>query len=148
MGKRAATVATQRKLFLRWALVNVLFLIALIVAAISYSGPVPTAAKLVITAVFTVYVCASVFAGVLSWKEQKDRDHHLSEAIGLCPMVAMLGTVSGFLIALSGSTTDTAHIQDKVLGASSGLLATFVGISCAIVLVLLRLPLRDLGSRR
>lgn len=133
----------DRGVFLRWALINVLFAAGLITAAISYSGEIPTPAKLAIGAVFSVYLVASGYAGRLAWLELKDEKHHLSEAIGLCPMVAMLGTVSGFLMALSSNSSDVTNFQDKVAGASSGLLATFVGISCAVVLVLIQLPLKD-----
>lgn len=148
MRERTRAVAT-RKLFLRWALVNVLFLVGLITAALSYNGNVPTPAKLAIGAVLLVFASGSAYAGRLSWNEKLDTENNISEAAGLCPMVAILGTVTGFLIALSGPSTGSSkedvvvNIQGKVLGASSGLLATFVGISCAIVLIVLRLPLRE-----
>jgi hypothetical protein len=138
----------DRKLFLRWALINVLFVASLVTADISYSGSIPTPAKLAIGAVFSVFAVASAYAGKLAWDEQKDEKHHLSEAIGLCPMVAMLGTVAGFLMALSSDSSDVTNFQQKVAGASSGLLATFVGISCAVVLVLLQLPLKDHATPR
>lgn len=138
----------DRRLFLRWALINTLFGASLITAAISYSGSVPTPAKLAIGAVFSVFAVASAYAGKLSWDDGKDEEHHLSEAIGLCPMVAMLGTVSGFLMALSNDSSDVSNFQQKVAGASSGLLATFVGISCAVVLILLQLPLKDHAAPR
>lgn len=139
--------SAEKRLFLQWALINVLFLISLIVAAISYSGNIPTPARLVIAAVLVVYIAASSYAGWLSWHNKKDTENHLSEAIALCPAVAMLGTVSGFLVALGGDNGDINDFQQKVLGASSGLLATFIGIACMVVLTLIRFPLRDASSR-
>jgi hypothetical protein len=60
---------------------------------------------------------------------------HVALAIRICPMLAMLGTASGFLIAFAGSTDD---VQGRVAGASTGIVATIVGIACTIVLTLRR----------
>lgn len=120
-------------IFLRWSLVNVAFLAALLVAGLAYGGDVHVAGKLAAAAVLCVYAAASAHAGLCAYRSRPDRAGHLSLAIKACPMGAMLGTVSGFLIAFSGGTED---VQQRVLGAATGLTATFVGVACALALML------------
>ena len=118
--------------FLRWSLVNVAFLAALAGASIAYDGEIHGAGKAAALAALCVYVAASAHAGVCAWNGTGSK--HVSLAVRACPMVAMLGTVAGFLISFSGDASD---VQQRVLGASTGLVATFVGVSCALVLMLL-----------
>lgn len=127
-----------KPLFLRWALINVLFIIALIVGRIAYHGHVRTGALIAISGVLATYLVANVQLGISTWEASHRRSVHarfLREAIALCPMIAMLGTVSGFLIAFTG---DASNVQQRVAGASTGLTATFVGIASTAVLMLLR----------
>ena len=118
--------------FLRWALVNVAFLAALAGASIAYDGEIHGAGKAAALAALVVYAAASAHAGVCAWNGSPSP--HLSLAVRACPMLSMLGTVAGFLISFSGDASD---VQQRVLGASTGLVATFVGVSCALVLMLL-----------
>jgi Na+/H+-translocating membrane pyrophosphatase len=129
-----------RRLFLRWLLVNVLFALALAGAAVAYNGQVHQAALVAVSVVLLVYALAAGHAGRLAWRDDR-RDHpHLLLAIEVTPMLSMLGTVAGFLIAFAGTAGD---VQQRVLGASTGLISTFVGIACTAVLMLLRTLLTD-----
>src|SRR5438876_267772 len=119
------------KLFLRWALVNSLFGCALTAVALAYHGHVHPVGKLAAGAVLMVFALGSAQCGWCAWHQDKQGLERVALAIKASPMIAMLGTVSGFLIAFSGSVDD---VQKRVLGASTGLTATFVGISCALVL--------------
>lgn len=119
-----------RPTFLKWALVNVAYLLALAGGALAYHGTVETPGKIAIGMVLAVYALGSAHAGHLAWKWSR-RTQHVSFAIELCPKLAMLGTVSGFLIAFGSSAGDVQH---RIIGASTGLAATFVGISSMIVL--------------
>lgn len=121
--------------FLKWALVNVLFALALVAAFVSYHGKVEAAGKIAIAVVLVVYVAASAYAGSLAWRYRRLGLSHISLAIELSPMIAMLGTVGGFLIAFGSSAGD---VQQRVVGASTGLAATLVGIACTIVLMIQR----------
>jgi biopolymer transport protein ExbB/TolQ len=127
----------KRTLFLKWTLVQVLFVSALGAAASCYHGHVHVAGKAAAAAVLVVYALASANAGWIAWRDPWSADDfkHIDLAIKACPMLALLGTVSGFLIAFSG---DAADVQQRVLGASTGLIATFIGISAALVLMLQR----------
>lgn len=127
----------SRPLFLRWALVTALAVVALAIIRLLYHGHVHPAGTVAIVAVLAIFVAANCACGLLAW--QADSGHRptdsrlddIAEAVEACPKVAMLGTVAGFLIALSG---DAASIQQRMTGASTGLAATFVGIACMIVL--------------
>lgn len=128
----------SRARFLRVALVNVLYVSALATAAVSYSGTVHPAGKIAAVVVLVVYALASGNCLRVAWREQHPMtvDYaHIDLAIRACPMLALLGSIGGFLVAFSG---DAADVQQRVLGASTGLLATFVGVSAALVLMLQR----------
>lgn len=124
-----------RKLFLRWALVNAVYLAVLVAGRLSFHGHIPAVGLVAIGAVLLTYVLASAWAGWLCWQEDKRGVHHVSLAIELAPKLAMLGTISGFLLAFGAQTGDVAT---RVLGASSALSATWVGVSSMIVLEVIR----------
>jgi hypothetical protein len=130
----------ERKLFLRWVLVNGLFALGIIGAKLSYHGHIHSVGQLAIAGVLSIYVVTAAYCGVLAWQENLRGSSHISLAIDLCPMVALLGTTGGFLIAFGAATSD---IQHRVLGASTGLASTFVGIACAIILMINRHLLRS-----
>jgi hypothetical protein len=132
----------SRPRFLRWSLVNALALVTFVAAAASYHGHVHAPGKVSAAIVLGVFALASAYCGLLAWRadERAGRTdaralEHVSFAIRVCPMLAMLGTASGFLIAFTGSTED---VQQRVAGASTGIVATVVGVACTIVLMLQR----------
>lgn len=133
----------RRPVFLRWALVNSLATVAFVAAALSYHGQIHTPGRVAAGLVLVVFVAASAYCGVLAWRADETAARGLDErslehvalAIRICPMLAMLGTASGFLIAFAGSTED---VQQRVAGASTGIVATVVGVACTIVLMLER----------
>jgi hypothetical protein len=128
----------DRGLFLRWAIVNALYLVGLGAARVSYHGHVKAIAWASIGAVLATYAAASAVGGYVAWHDRLlDRRllRHLSLAIELAPKLAMIGTVGGFLIAFSKGASD---VQGRVLGASTGLAATFIGISAMVVLEVIR----------
>jgi hypothetical protein len=133
----------RRSLFLRWALVNALATVAFVAAAISYHGEIHVVGRIAAAIVLAVFALASAYCGVLAWRAGDSATRHLDQrslehvalAIRVCPMLAMLGTASGFLIAFAGSVDD---VQQRVAGASTGIVATVVGVACTIVLMLER----------
>lgn len=133
----------RRPVFLRWALVNSLAVVAFLAAALSYHGDIHTVGRAAAALVLGVFTLASAYCGVLAWRADTVAARgvdarsleHVGLAIRVCPMLAMLGTASGFLIAFSGSAED---VQQRVAGASTGIVATVVGVACTIVLMLER----------
>jgi hypothetical protein len=140
---KALPTAKAKPRFLRWALVTTLALVAFAVAVTSYHGQVHTVGKVSAAIVLAVFAVATAYCGVLAWRADEassgrvaDRGlEHVALAIRVCPMLAMLGTASGFLIAFTGSSDD---VQQRVAGASTGIVATVVGVACTIVLMLQR----------
>lgn len=129
--------------FLKWAFVNAVYLVILAVAGITYKGHVHSIGLVAIAAVLALFVLVSSYAGYLCWKWDglnPSEAKHLSLAIELAPKLAMLGTVGGFLLAFSSSAGD---VQGRVLGASTGLAATFVGILTMVALEILRHVVED-----
>jgi hypothetical protein len=129
--------------FLRWAVVDALAIVALVAAVISYHGQIHAAGRVAAGIVLCVFLLASTYCGVLAWRADDPGVgaidprslEHVALAIRVCPMLAMLGTASGFLIAFAGSVED---VQQRVAGASTGIVATVVGVACTIVLMLER----------
>jgi hypothetical protein len=148
--QEAGPIVRQRPRFLRWALLTTLTLVSFAAAAASYHGHVHTVGKVSVAIVLTVFVVATAYCGVLAWRadgawtgEEVHRGlDHVALAIRICPMLAMLGTASGFLIAFSGTSAD---VQQRVAGASTGIVATVAGVACTIVLMLQRHMLEEPG---
>lgn len=115
--------------FLQLALIDVLFVLALGTLGVLFNGHIHMAGIVAIVAVLAVFCVSALYA---LWWTKNGKPVDLELPIAICPMIAMLGTVAGFLIAFSGGTGD---VQDRVLGASTGLASTFIGIACAIVLM-------------
>ncbi len=130
----------MRGLFLKWALLNGLFILGLGGAKTAYHGHIHNVGIAAIAAVLVVYVLAAGYCGYLAWTEKITNRGHVDLAIDLSPMIAMMGTTAGFLIAFGA---DAADIQHRVLGASTGLASTFVGIAVAVVLMMNRHLLRS-----
>jgi hypothetical protein len=129
-----------RTRFVKWALVNAIYGILMAAGALTFHGHIHSIGLAAIGAVLALFVVASGYAGWLLWKDDDVEKKHLSLAIELAPKLAMLGTVGGFLIAFSSSASDVQH---RVLGASTGLAATFVGISTMITLEVIRHIVED-----
>lgn len=129
-----------RTRFVKWALINAVYAIVMVGAGLSYHGQVHSIGLAAIGAVLALFAVTSGYAGWLLWHEKTNDARHLSLAIELAPKLAMLGTVGGFLIAFSASAGDVQH---RVLGASTGLAATFVGIATMIALEVVRHVVED-----
>lgn len=132
-----------RPLFLRWVLVNALTIVAFSASWLAYDGHLHPTGAVAAAVVLFVFALATGYCGLLAWRADERAEpqadtrslEHVAFAIRVCPMLAMLGTASGFLIAFAGSTDD---VQQRVAGASTGIVATIVGIACTIVLMLER----------
>jgi hypothetical protein len=125
----------ERKLFLRWALINGLFIFGMVAARVAYHGHIHTVGQFAIGALFVLYLLTAAYCGAMAWKESLFQHGYVQLAIELSPMIAMLGTTAGFLIAFSSGASDVQH---RVLGASTSLASTFVGIACAAILMVNR----------
>ena len=127
-----------RREFLRWLVVEVATVAGLVAARLGYHGHIHAAGLAAIAGVLTVFGFASGACGLIAWRQGAGRPadprllHDIDECKEACPAVAMLGTVSGFLIALSAH----GDLQQRATGAATALAATFVGIGCWLALKL------------
>ncbi len=117
--------------FLQLSLIDVLFGLALATLAVLYSGHIHTAGLVAIAMVLAVFCVGAAYALRKASRGEGDGAGHLGLAANICPAIGIAGVASGFLIALSGGTDD---IQERVIGASSGLAATVVAVACMVVL--------------
>lgn len=130
----------RRELFLKWLLLQALVVAVAVPAALSYRGGMHVAAIVTVAVVLSVYVAASAYCGLLAWRDEFDRRQHVALAITVTPMLSMLGTASGFLIAFTG---DIADVQQRVAGASTGIISTVVGVACTVALIVQRHVLHE-----
>jgi hypothetical protein len=132
-----------RALVLRIAVVNSLFALALVAARIAYRGHLHPVVYIAVAVVLVVYAEGAVHVIRMAMRQTlRTEDERYAWQRGLgrldrlaarCPKVAMVGTVMGFLIAFGGSTDDVA---ERVRGASTGLVATLIGIASMLLLEL------------
>ena len=137
-----------RPLFLRLLLLDSLFGCALAAGAIAYHGRIHPVTVVVVAVVLAAFAAGSAVCLWLAWtKPVKDargtvwvaapwsqRRRLLADVAfvaGRLPGIAIIGTGLGFLIALSG---DVGQVQQRVAGASSGILATVIGVACWLCL--------------
>lgn len=135
------------RLFLKWSLLNVLFVLALAVVAERHAGEVDGLARWFVVGILAVFAASSAYGGLLCWRwdsqpygenglglvEVNGNVAHVELAADMCQYLGLLGAATGFLVALSGD--QLSSVQDRVAGASIGLAATAVGVACSMVLL-------------
>jgi hypothetical protein len=139
----ALAEGVSRPLVLRVVVLNSLFALALVAARIAYHGHVHPIVYVAVAVVLLVYGAGALQVMRLAMRPEvrTDDERHawqcglrrLDRLAARCPKVAMVGTVMGFLIAFSGSTDD---VSVRVRGASTGLVATLIGIASMLLLEL------------
>ena len=113
-------------LFLRWAIVNVVFAALLAGAALSYTGTVHVAGKLSAAVVLVLFAAVSGYAGWCAYRCEPSRARAvLKFGTEMCPTLGMAGGIAGLLIAYSGPS---GQIVES--GRLSGLVGTLAGVAC------------------
>lgn len=141
--EHALAEAGSHALVLRVVVLNSLFALALVAARIAYHGHVHPIVYVAVAVVLLVYAAGAAQVIKLAMQPTIRSDdesrawqsglRRLDRLAARCPKVAMVGTVMGFLIAFSGSTDD---VSVRVRGASTGLVATLIGIASMLLLEL------------
>lgn len=134
----------MKPLFLRLLLVDSVFGCALVGARFAYHRHIHPVGLAAIAAVLILFTAGAVVLAVQAFhgKAKKHLLDDVAELVDALPAAAMLGTVGGFLIALSAASGD---IQHRAAGAATALVSTFVGIAAMLVLRLQhRMVSRDL----
>lgn len=135
-----------RPLALRWALLNALAIVLLIVLGAEFHSHVRGATLVVVPVILLVGAYASLIGGRLSWRidgGDVTRLRALHEARYLefwawvTQMMGILATVIGFFILLSHSGADTTDLGTRIqVGGGTALLGTFVGVYVSLVLMM------------
>ena len=122
----------SRPLFLRLLLIDSLFGCALVAGAIAYHGKIHPIAVVAVAVVLVAYAAGAAVCLWLAWNGNRKRLlNDVGELAERLPGLALMGTAAGFIIALSG---DTAQVQHRIAGAATGIVSTFVGVACWLVL--------------
>ncbi len=144
----------MKHLFLRWCLSNLVTL-TILLAAMAYLYPQAQAlsaiGKIIVCAIFAVYVIAACYAGVLSWrtdcscerleksKGEGRSDHrrrlanlnhkaeHIAFAANVAPYIGLLGAATGIFIFMTGTSgaQDLTHIKEVLSSAQAGIGVAF-----------------------
>ena len=121
----------MKRRFLSLALIDVVFLTTLVTLGARYYGHIHPAGLVAIALALSVFCAAAGYALRLAYHGHPDRGEHVGFAANVCPAIGIAGVAMGFLLALSGGTE---NVQERVIGASSGLAATVVAVACYVVL--------------
>jgi len=138
----------SRPLFLRLCLIDSLFGCALAAGAIAYRGKIHPVAVVAVAVVLAVFAAGAAVCLWLAWtrpvrdargtiwvsapaSQRRRLLADVGELAEKLPGLALMGTAAGFIIALSG---DTAQVQHRIAGAATGIVSTFVGVACWLVL--------------
>lgn len=136
----------RQRLFLRWALINVLLALGLIAGAARFGGQLSGATLVMIPLILAVFGFASAHAGRLFWRLEnssvaRSRIRHEAEYLGFSAwttqILGILSTIAGFWILLGGDHTQVAELGNRIqAGGGVALLGSFVGVLCSLVLTL------------
>lgn len=137
----------DRKLFLKWALVNVLaFMFFAILMTLGFASGLTGAPRLATVAIAIIAVVFSAYGGRLAWKTdvavesgvamtsmmQVEHDlDHLFHAIWLCQILGIVGALLGYRQEASHAATTgdpSAAIHAVFAGLGNGLIATLAGV--------------------
>lgn len=132
-------------LFLRWALGNSLAACGLVAIALAFVKHIHGAPLAVAVVIVTITAAASAYAGRLFWYldwedtvPAKAGARHIDAVIYTCQVLAALGAILGVYLTASSKSGGGVGLQAAVSGVldamSNGLLATFTGIVCSLVL--------------
>ncbi len=138
-----------RRLFLKWALLNALAVIFLVVLAVEYHEHVRGAPLVVIPVILALAAYASAFGGRLCWESDGvepgtkraariiHEARYLSFWAWVCQMVGILSTVIGFWLLLGDGDATGAQLGEKIQeGGGVALLGTFVGVFASLLLAM------------
>jgi biopolymer transport protein ExbB/TolQ len=137
-----------RKLFLKWAVINVASLTLLwVICRMSWSqlSLLPPIGVLFLSLIGLFFLVANVYAATLAWRSEyediRTKADHIGFAAHECPFIGLLGAVAGIILSLSATTGAASSPADFAVASSramSGLgvafIPTFFGVYCRGVL--------------
>jgi hypothetical protein len=135
----------EKRLFMKWALLNAVFVVFLLSLAITFGGRVHGVALYVIPLILILGAYGSAYAGRLCWRADGVEPgsitarHIVHESLYLdhfgwvCPMLGILSSIAGMSVLLSSN--DAATLGERVTSGGGGIFyGTFVGVLAMLVL--------------
>jgi len=139
------TSARERTLFVKWALLNAVFIVFLVVLGLTFGGRVHGAPLVTIPVILAVTVWGSLYGGRLCWRAgdegltggEAERIIHeaayLDHWAWVAPMLGILSSIAGMSILLSSN--DAANLSDRITSGGGGIFyGTFVGVLAMLLL--------------
>ena len=129
----------ERKLFVKWALLNSLSLVFLGVLGILFGSKIHGPSVMAVPVILSIYGFAQYGAGRIAWNEQDRRLMHEARWLPfwawIAQMVGILSTVYGFWRILTTSTTNEQLHANIQAGGGLALIGTFVGVYVSVILI-------------
>jgi hypothetical protein len=140
------TEARVRTLFVKWALLNAVFIVFLVSLGVVFGGRIHGAALVTIPLILLLAAYGSAYGGHLCWRaggEHVDElptrrsiihaSLYLDHWAWVCPMLGILSSIAGMSILLSNNdaTTLSARISS---GGGAIFYGTFVGVLAMLLL--------------
>lgn len=141
----------SRSIFLRWLLLQALVLSFFVGLGVVYGRQIGGASLVAVPAILGVFVGATAFGGVLSWRADEVLElprssyHdpraavlHDAEWLGfwawVCQVAGIMATVFGVWEIVQSSSDATVLVERIQGGLGVALMGTFVGVACSVVL--------------
>lgn len=145
----AKKIARDRPLFVKWALLNAVFVVFLLVLGLTFGGRIHGAPLVVIPLILVLTAYASVYAGWLCWRvdswdtftyrETPTKQAILHDAAYLdhwawvAPMLGILSSIAGMSILLSSN--DATGLSDRITSGGGAIFyGTFIGVLAMLLL--------------
>lgn len=135
----------ERTLFVKWALLNAVFAVFLVVLGATFGGRIHGVALYVIPAILILTVYASSYGGRLCWRADETTPgtktasriiheaHYLDHWAWVCPMLGILSSIAGMSVLLSNN--DAASLGERVTSGGGGIFyGTFAGVLAMLLL--------------
>lgn len=139
------TRVRDKSLFLKWALVNAVAAVFLIVLGVTFGGRIHGAPLFVIPVILLLAAYGSAYGGRLCWRADgvspggRTADRIIHESLYLdhyawvCPMLGILSSIAGMSILLSSN--DAATLADRISSGGGAIFyGTFVGVLAMLLL--------------
>ena len=133
----------NRPLWLRWLLANSLAVVGAVALGLGFVRHIHGAPLVVVAIIVVITAAASAYAGRLFWNLDTNpaepglekKVQHVDSVVYTCQVLAALGAILGvYLTASSGGSSAEAAVSGVLDAMANGLLATFTGILCSLLL--------------
>jgi biopolymer transport protein ExbB/TolQ len=148
----------RKTLFLKWCIINMVSTTVAVVAltmAASHLKNVSWWTIGFVAVIGVIYLVTEIHAGRISWESDsaleaensglalkiaRHSSNPIEVAANLCPLVGLLGTIVGVIIAMGGlegvTVSDFEHAKSEALGgAGVALISTAAGVYACLVLI-------------